>query len=157
MTWNNLLETLPDNIRDLIEISKDVDQRPDYHPEITVYNHIKKVTERALRHGNDILIVSAIFHDLGKMYTTKMSDKGHWTSPGHEAVSVRILDNSKKWVDDNYPGIFDIVRFIVGNHMRIQQMDKMRKQKQDELKNSPYFDLLKTFSMMDGMIDDFFD
>jgi predicted HD phosphohydrolase len=149
-TFKEVLKILPKDVKDIIEICKDVEQNPKWHPEGSVYNHIKIVVDRAIESGNINFIIAALFHDLGKAYTTKLKD-GRWTSYGHENVSTKIVDNHKDWIS-KYAD-FDLVRYLVSHHMKIQLIDKMRPSKVEAMKENPFYPELEKFTMFDEMKD----
>lgn len=69
-------------------------QDPMYHPEGDVWVHTGFVCQHAVITGADLkdeqritLLLAALCHDLGKPYTTSVSD-GRIISPGHAAVGV---------------------------------------------------------------------
>jgi len=157
LTFEGLVETLPEDIKDILEKLRHTPQRPDGHPEApdeeTPHNalaHTKIVTERAIKYGDFDIIIAAIFHDLGKAFTTKMSDKGNWSAFGHELESTKILEKHKDWVEKSGAN-YDIVHYIVSNHMRRHHFNEMRPHKQKVFSQEPYFDKLTIFSKMDNM------
>lgn len=150
LTFEGLVATMPEDIQEIYEKLKTVEQRKDAHPEGVVYNHVKIVTERAIKYGDFDLIITALFHDLGKLSTTRF-DKGYPTSYGHEAESTKILEQHKDWVEKQGAN-YEAVHFVVSNHMKAHRMGEMRPAKQEILKSSPYFDRLVKFSYMDSML-----
>ncbi len=69
-------------------------QNPDYHAEGDVYQHTKLVCQKLMLHPDwqelpdryqELLFLSAMFHDIGKIACTKFQD-GAWTSPKHAIV-----------------------------------------------------------------------
>jgi len=154
MTFQELINKAPKEIQEIIELLKEIEQNPEHHPEGCVYNHEKIVVNRAIKYGDIDIIIAALFHDLGKAFTTKMSEKGHWTSYGHEQKSSDIVQRYKKWIEEQGAN-YDIVYFIVSNHMRIHFIDKMKPSKVKALKSHPYFPKLEIFSKMDEMIGEY--
>jgi CRISPR/Cas system-associated endonuclease Cas3-HD len=113
----------PETLKKYIDSLKNIDQRIDYHPEITVYNHTKAVTNR-LSETNDInLILSGYLHDTGKDRTQKI-ENGIIMQPGHEKYSTQLLNLDSPWrrwirkLDGNPY----IIRFIIRNHMKMKDM-----------------------------------
>ncbi len=149
-TWDEILKTAPLEILDLIEKSKTTLQSPEWHPEGDNYIHSRLVFDRAREYGDINLLISALFHDLGKVATTKLNKKGKWASHGHEQVSAQLVENHIDWVRDlgAWPGT---VKEIVYLHMKVKQIDKMKKIKQDRLKDSPVYDKLMKFTEFDNM------
>ena len=72
---------------DIADLAK-LEQEPKYHPEGNVFNHVMLVVDEAarLRDKSDdarALMWAALFHDIGKLTTTKKR-KGRWTSYNHD-------------------------------------------------------------------------
>jgi predicted kinase len=109
---------------EIIQSLKKTIQNPKYHAEGSVFNHIELVYNELLKENNNDLLVSALFHDLGKIYTLKISDtdKGlKIQTLGHEQESLIksfILDFSsyfnKYFINLNWEKIL----FICTQHMR---------------------------------------
>lgn len=140
----------PDELKDLINQTKNIEQNPIWHPEGNVYIHTKLVTNRLANCYNDIdLILSGIFHDLGKIEKTKFDeDKQSYTAYDHELSSYDILDDFKDWIED-MGGNFKKIKFIVLNHMRYKFLDEMRIREQIKFMNDPYFSDVEKFSTAD--------
>ena len=73
-------------------------QNPRWHGEGSVLEHTKLVTKamtesRAFLEADDqtrqILYLAAVFHDVGKIRTTRLED-GWWVSPGHARVGAEM-------------------------------------------------------------------
>lgn len=78
---------------------KNTPQNPYYHGEGDVWTHTKLVAEalvnlsdykEADRRKQEILFLSALFHDIGKPSTTKFVD-GKWTSPFHANRGSKMM------------------------------------------------------------------
>lgn len=150
-----LYELAPEGLKKEIDNTKEALQNKYWHPEGDTFVHIRLVTNRLANCYNDInLTLSGLFHDLGKYETTYFDDKKQdWTAPGHEEISVRILNKYKDWVK-KMGGDIDIIEFVVYNHMRYKYLEEMRLPQQIKLLEHPYFDYLKKFSTADyGGID----
>lgn len=156
-TLGELRLMAPQILYDYITECKKTPQSPLWHPEgpnepvpHNVYFHTNIVYERARKFGSIDLMMAAFFHDLGKVDTTKLNEKGNWSAHGHEQISARLVSRYKDWIEEmgcNY----DLVYNVVLNHMRIKNMDEMRQSKQQELKDNPYFKELQTFTKFDDM------
>lgn len=143
-------------------------QEPEWHPEGDSFVHTLVVMYRAAMFSevvqypflSDILFNSALLHDLEKGSTAKQRDvrgRLRWTAYGHEQAAVRFMHDEefvKKKLD--YPrcigDCFEPVRYIVGTHMRIKQMPRMKKAKQDIMRQHKWFRLLEEFNKMDTML-----
>lgn len=133
-----------------VDKAKNIKQNPYWHPEGNTYIHIKIVTNRLHNCYNDInLTLSGFFHDLGKTHTTYFDDKKQsWTAPGHENISVNILNKYSDWVKE-MGGNINIIEFVVQNHMRYKHIDDMRLDLQKDIINNSYFKYLQKFSSAD--------
>ena len=145
-----LYNSAPNDLKELIDSTKNAQQNPYWHPEGHTYKHIVLVTNRLHNCYNDInLDLSGLFHDLGKAETTKWDEgKGSWTAHGHEDVSSLIVDTYKGWIK-KMGGDIDIIQYVVQNHMRIKYLDEFRLQSKIDLLDSPYIDYLLKFTTAD--------
>lgn len=80
-----------------LEALRDVPQNPEYHAEGDVYRHTEMVCERLTKFSEwketdsgeqEILFLTAAFHDIGKPICTKLED-GKWISPKHTIVGEK--------------------------------------------------------------------
>ncbi|MDE5699849.1 MAG: AAA family ATPase [Lachnospiraceae bacterium] len=78
---------------------KDIPQDPAYHGEGDVYSHTEMVCEKLLMlpqwkalasEEQEILFLSAAFHDIGKISCTRQED-GRWISPKHTIVGEKVF------------------------------------------------------------------
>ncbi len=76
---------------------KGIPQNPDYHAEGDVYRHTEMVCgeltkldgwSRLKGEEQELLFLSAAFHDIGKAFCTRKED-GQWVSPKHTGVGER--------------------------------------------------------------------
>lgn len=140
----------PAEIQKLLDKCADTPQSEKWHPEGDVLKHTKIVYERAKKTGDLNIAIAAIFHDLGKVKTTKKNKHGFWAAHGHEFVSARIVEQHKKWIK-SIGGDHTIIKDIVENHMKIKQMDRMRPHKQQALREHKVYDHLIEFTKCDDM------
>lgn len=115
---------------------KTVEQNPYWHGEIWVAQHIKNVVEAMYSlcpiekgdfmcsdgEGNNryfkryILVLAALFHDIGKGVTTIWDDEAQtWKSPQHAKISEQIT-RRLLW-DENFIHR-ELICSLVGNHMK---------------------------------------
>lgn len=101
----------------IIKDLKNIKQNLKYHPEGNVWNHTKLVIDLAAKircyTGNEQLFMwSALFHDIGKINTTKVI-KGRYTSYNHDIEGARITyEILNKYMDESLVNkINEIVRF----------------------------------------------
>lgn len=124
---------------------KGIQQRRDWHPEVSAYTHTMNVVKRA----PDNLYWVAMLHDIGKISTTTPDGR----SIGHEQESVRMLPPILKRLGITGQEAKDIT-WIVKNHMRIKQFWKMRRFKRDALMDHPRFLDLAIFCGADREVGD---
>ena len=87
----NILKEYPN----IIEQMKNTPQEPKWHKEGNVYIHTAMVYEQVLKleefsslskEEQEVLKYAAVFHDIGKIYTTKKDDNGTIISPNHSRI-----------------------------------------------------------------------
>jgi hypothetical protein len=148
----NLYNIAPDVIKKEIDKTKNINQSSFWHEEGVVYNHIQLVTNRLYNKYKFIdLTLSGFLHDLGKIYTTEFnSEKNTYNSNGHEDKSCEMIlqDDFRYWIKQ-MKGDFDIIFFIIQNHMRIKHLSDMKTSKQKTLIQHPWFSLLLKFNSAD--------
>lgn len=169
-TFDEILERAPQHIKDLYADLEDLGERKDYHPEDSTSEHIRIVTER-LRETNDMtMVMSGLFHDLGKYIAAKREKQNNFVtededwlkrkknaelkSYGHEFVGAKLVRENFAWILD-MGAEPDDVEEIVANHMRIKQMHKMKKTKQELMKQLKNYERLLVFSRADNMLEEF--
>jgi hypothetical protein len=128
-------------------------QNPEWHPEGNVLKHIITVTNRAFAEQPDNinLILSAYFHDLGKLATLGVSPKtGHPTAHGHEKVSSQLVNDYSEFIE-SLGGDPEEIVYVVSNHMKMKPRvwDVMRQSKKDNITDHPSFDNLDALSKID--------
>lgn len=148
------IETIPE-----FAILKDCEQNPKWHSEGTAWEHSKLVAQAAIDYcvkyyydkdcecDNKILLLSALFHDIGKGVTTEFK-KGNWHAYGHETASEKIT-RRLLWDEDIY--IRETVCSLVRWHMeplRIAESSKYM-EKIFKLKLNVNFELLLKLKRFD--------
>ena len=162
MTFESIIEYAPSIILRKLEQLKFLRERPDYHPEESVYTHIKIVTERLIPTADKNLILSGILHDICKFDTVRKNERTGWpTSPGHDIAAKELIIKTPKiseWIDD-FGAQSDIVAEICGAHMRIHQLPEMRETKRkdqiEEWKKIGIWEQLQIFGDADSMLKEF--
>jgi hypothetical protein len=149
-SFAKMLDLVPAEIRELLEKCAQTPQSPTWHPEGDVFKHIQIVYERARKTGSINIAIAALFHDLGKVESTKPNKHGSWSSYGHEFISAKLVDAHKQWIG-SMGAQFMRVREIVENHMRIKLMAEMKPSKQEALRSHRSYDDLLIFSECDNM------
>jgi poly(A) polymerase len=144
-----IISKFPEDLRLRILNLKNFDQRRDFHPEGDVLTHTSVVFSRLEKHNDIDLLLSAIFHDIGKDVTAGIHPKkGHITHFGHEKISAQIvLDNND--LIQSLGGDVNMVHDIVRNHMKLKIMDQMGDKKRNKMLNMDCFDKLVKFGEAD--------
>jgi hypothetical protein len=150
LTFEHLVSQCPEELFLRIKNLKNIPQRPDHHPEKSVLNHLRIVTNRLAKYHEPILSWAGLFHDIGKDVTTKMDDKGVLHAVDHEIVSTEIV---KKYIHQCpvQPTDWEMVAEIVNMHMRIKLFDEMSLKKQLEMRRLKSFGYLQLFTISDDM------
>lgn len=129
-------------------------ERPDYHPEPSVWDHLNIVAYRCSLHNNPNLVLTAWLHDSFKLILTEINPKtGYPTAPGHDKAAAKLVRTNKdiqKWIK-NCGGDVECVEWLCAQHMRINSIDEMRPKKRRDLENHKWFPLLQTFHQADDM------
>jgi tRNA nucleotidyltransferase/poly(A) polymerase len=108
----------------------DMDQNNPHH-ELSVWDHTIKVVENILSFYPDtdpekrmIMILTALMHDLGKLYYKIHEDKGDKTSyHGHERASGDLSELILRYLKFNNKIVKEVSK-LSKHHMRIHQMDR---------------------------------
>ena len=148
------IETIPE-----FAVLKTCEQNPKWHSEGDSMAHTKLVCQAAINYCSDyiydkdceydnkILLLSALFHDIGKGVTTEFK-KGNWHAYGHETASEKIT-RRLLWDEDIY--IRETVCSLVRWHMeplRIAESSKYM-EKIFNLKLNVNFELLLKLKRFD--------
>ena len=153
-TFEELYNRLPEVLRNTLETCE---QDSIYHPEGEVSKHIQSVFEYAQEHypGDDDLLVSAIFHDLGKLDTqtsrTLPNGREKISNIGHEFHAERYIDKYINLYSDITTN-GDKIKEICLYHMRAGLYDNgvmTKKSKRQKLESLKYFDDLMKFTKCD--------
>lgn len=124
--WD-LVESIPE-----FATLKDVQQSPEWHAEGNAWIHTKQVTEKALEFANndrtcaidaEIIVLSALFHDIGKSKATFVSEDGKIHSYGHEKFSDKI---TRKILWDEQIAIRESICNCVRLHMECHGLKKIK-------------------------------
>lgn len=158
--FHTLLKDAPEELKEILFKLSITPQNKEWHPEgpeeiiphnvlihtIIVFNNCR---DKNCKYKAELLMAS-IFHDLGKVDTTVLNKKNKWSAPGHEKKSIKYLNTYKKWIkglDLN----FDLIEYLVSEHMRIKQIDNMRKFKVERMKKHKWYHILEMFNDCDNM------
>jgi hypothetical protein len=181
LKFDHLLSLCPPNIRARIENLRNVQQRPDKHPEGNVFIHTRIVVDRLAKYNSVPLSWAGMFHDIGKDVTTAIGPGGHLQAIGHELVSadsiagiktefitakvqfeeiIKALNMKNVPFDPHSNGRtiivpvddeWEIVEELCRYHMRIKLFDEMKLSKQMEMRRMTSFGLLQLFTAADDM------
>lgn len=154
-----LINELPLELKNILFNQWSAKQNPEWHPEGNTLKHILVVLKRAYKNypDNPNIILSALFHDLGKLKVYDINPKtGNPTAYGHEIESSNLVEKYKDWIN-SFEGVSSkIVYEIVKNHMKIKPStwEKMRDFKKQEIINgNSYNDLIKFGTIDRGGFD----
>jgi hypothetical protein len=155
-TFEDFYAIAPAEIKEYLNRCATTLQSKTWHPEGDALTHIKIVFNRAKRTGDINLMLAALFHDLGKADVTRkhptMPDK--WSAKMHELVSTRLVKKHKDWIE-SLGGDFDIIFYLVDQHMRVKHMHEMRPSKREVIRSHPHYDLINKFTEFDNMQTDY--
>lgn len=155
-TFEQLLSLAPQHVQDEINRLKTYEDNNEFHPEENVYEHVKIVVNRLITTGDINLIISGLYHDIGKLLAAEetLTKTGKFRSFGHEFIGAKWVKKDKDFIE-SMGGNIDMVVEIVSNHMRMKQMSKMKRSKQDVVKALPTYDKLCIFTKADNMLEEF--
>ncbi|MGD9678162.1 MAG: AAA family ATPase [Vulcanibacillus sp.] len=122
-SFEDMISLFPDEIVDKL---KKTIQDPKWHSEGPVYEHIKLVFNYIQnKYADDLdLLICALFHDLGKINTTKVYEKKEGIrihAIGHETFAEMYIDTLKECFlhFEGYNKInWEKVKHVCANHMR---------------------------------------
>ena len=146
-----LVRSLPTELKDLLFSQWDAKQNPKWHPEGNTLKHILVVIKRAYHHYPDDpnMVMAALFHDLGKMDTYAINPKTSLpTAYGHEKESVEYVEKFRDWIESFEGTDVDEIKYLVKNHMKIKPStwDQMRDKKKEPIERNPAYDKLVGFT-----------
>ncbi len=161
MDFDIALEFAPKLILRKLERLKFLRENPKYHPENSVYDHIKIVYARCEFQNpdystNPILRLAAIMHDICKLDDVEMNDLNQPTCPDHEGSASKLMN--KLWGTSDYQrwcsilGIRNVFEHqaaqdIVRYHMAIKTYGEFGKKKKDD-----YLKLWKRTSILRNLL-----
>lgn len=154
--YKKLFSEMPKQLKELLFQQWGAKQNPKWHPEGNSLKHILIVIKRAYAHYPDDpnMILTALFHDLGKMDTYAVNPKtGQPTAYGHEDKSEMYVEKFKDWVESYEGTDVDEIKFLVKNHMKIKPStwDSMKDAKKEPITSHPAFEKLRGFTdKLDG-------
>lgn len=155
MNFQFIFNHAPQRIQDMfVELGR-LRERPDFHPEESAAKHIEIVTTRCIASNNANLIMTGFFHDICKAQTARPNPKTGWPMcPGHDFEAEKLIRSNEEVqaMIRSFKADVDTVAWLVGQHMRIAQIDNMKQAKQDAFRAHPQFKLLEAFHCVDDML-----
>jgi len=153
--FNDLYEILPKNIKNKLNMNKDLVENPIYHPEPNAFEHIKIVIDRLVLTKDINLILSGLFHDICKKESSvARTNSSYMLCLNHEKLGADFAIINQDFIKA-LGGDINQVYYICRNHMRMKVFNEMKKTKQKEISNSPYYFKLKIFAQADKMTKPF--
>ena len=155
-TPEELIRSLPQDLKKLLFDQWNAKQNPQWHPEGNTLKHILVVIKRAYHHypNDPNMIMAALFHDLGKMDTYAINPKTNQpTAYGHEEQSTKYIDQFKSWIESFDGTDVEEIKYLVKNHMKIKPStwDQMKDTKKEPIQTNPAFTKLQGFTdRLDG-------
>lgn len=127
-TTGHLKEFFPE-----LEACIGVAQNPVYHPEGDVFEHTLLVLDCAARLRERAqwplgLMLSALFHDLGKTVATQSGEDGRITAYGHERLGLPVVERQLR----RLTGQTKLIRYVLNQtelHMRPNMLAQSRSKK----------------------------
>lgn len=104
---------------------KGCEQPPEFHPEGDVYVHTRLMLSLLPEVVSAPLVLSVLFHDLGKPPTMKEDETGRIRFNGHESVSAHITERIMRRLRFSNEEIEATVE-MVQNHMVFKDVKNMR-------------------------------
>ena len=115
-----------------MEDLKGCDQPPEFHPEGDVFVHTRLMLSLLKPYASLPLVLSVLFHDLGKPATRMVDETGRIRFNGHEGVSaemsLRILQRlrfSNEVIDEVIPAVRLHMSFKDVPNMRVATLKRM--------------------------------
>ncbi len=103
-----------------------VEQNARWHPEGDAWTHTLLVIENLPDGAPFSLALTALFHDVGKKYTTVKQEDGRITARGHEQVSKKIASKALDSLGADVK-LKEEVLFLVYRHMLAHSKDTKEK------------------------------
>ena len=134
---NHLREFFPE-----IEKMGEIPQNPKFHPEGDVFEHTMLVIDAAaqLRSRSEWplgFMLSALFHDIGKIVATEIQQDGRITAYGHEVLGLELAEKALRRISRHEKLIKTVLNHI-SLHMRPNMLSGAKSKKK---KTRQLFDL----------------
>jgi tRNA nucleotidyltransferase/poly(A) polymerase len=134
---------------------KNCEQDKIYHPEGHTLEHTIRLIENIKfppeHHNNiNIIIWAGLFHDVGKPFTFMKDENGRIRNYGHDLYGEKITKTVLQRLKFSNEFIENVCG-IVGDHMHIKQINKMKKSTVKKYACKPYINELLIVSQADSM------
>jgi len=125
-------------------------ERSDFHPELSLFLHIITVIDNVAKYNDNDLTISALFHDIGKVYTYEKYNNSY----GHELTSAWLVLEYRDQIE-KAGGNVDKIHWIVQNHLKAGHIINGKKNKNDYiLTEHEWWKDINKFANADNMLDD---
>ena len=116
------------------------EQSPDYHPEGTVYDHIRLMLSKLPAEASVELPWTALLHDIAKPVTQSECEEGRIHFYGHEKIGVDMAQQILQRL--RFPNVeIEAIVQTVRYHMQFKDAPKMRKATLRRMLMRPTFEL----------------
>ena len=116
------------------------DQSPEYHPEGSVYNHIRLALEQLPNNAHENLPWTLLLHDIAKPPTASVGNDGRIHFYAHEKLGAEMAGDILERLRFPRRQIDEIV-FTVRHHMQFKDTPRMRKATLRRMLLRPTFEL----------------
>jgi len=104
----------------------DCDQSPDFHPEGSVFNHIRLMLSLIPKDASPLLPWTVLLHDIAKPQTNSVANDGRIHFHGHEKIGAEMAEKILRRL--HFPRVdIETVVQIVCHHMQFKDAKEMRK------------------------------
>ena len=118
----------------------DCDQSPDFHPEGSVFNHIRLMLSLMPKDVSHLLPWTVLLHDIAKPQTSSIGNDGRIHFFAHEKIGTEMTENILRRL--RFPSVdIEAAAQIVCHHMQFKDAKKMRKATLRRMLLRPNFDL----------------
>jgi len=118
----------------------DCEQSPDFHPEGSVFNHIRLMLSLMSKDASHILPWTVLLHDIAKPHTSSVGNDGRIHFYSHEKIGAEMTKNILRRL--RFPRVdIEAAAQVVCHHMQFKDAKKMRKATLRRMLLRPNFDL----------------
>lgn len=116
----------------------------------TVYDHQMAVMSCVPEYANEFVVLSALYHDIGKVHTAELNDPemGTYSFKSHEYKGVAVFEELAK--KRKIGGLLrDCIMFCIEQHMNMNNKELSKKSTILNMALNPFFDVLTEVSRAD--------